>query len=119
MMRRTILQPHERKRGVRTLSDYGLTDCYKFYKDKSKYKQFKSKFTSPAKSLILEQKLYKAICKDALKMIRHNLIYKSEVIRLPYLNDIYINKRKLPISSLIHKCKALVNWKISRQVKRR
>ncbi len=104
-----------RKRGERIVCEYGIRDCYKFYKKTVTYKKFNTRYADPARSLIVEQDLYLKICKDALKMIRSDMIYKSKSITLPYLNDIFIFKKKLSIKGLRQRTPSNVDWVKTRE----
>lgn len=107
---------NKRIRGERIVCEYGIRDCYKFYKKTVKYKQFTTKYTTPAKSLIVEIDLYLQICKDALRMIKDDMIYKAKSISLPYLNDIYIFKKKLSILGLRQRTPSNVDWVKTMQI---
>lgn len=116
MMKKQIQKSNKRVKKERIVCEYGLADCFKFYNETAIYDKFRSKYLTDAENLKVNRELYMSICKDALKLIGHRLIYDSKVIRLPYLNDISIIKRKLSIRALKNKQRSIVNWKLSKKI---
>lgn len=120
MMRELIqIDKLNRKRRIRLVNgkqerfkcEYGLPDCYNYYNKGPNYKKFEARYLAKGADTKVDRDLYMSIVRDALKLIKHRLIYDAKIITLPYLNDLSIIKRKLSIRMLRSKRSKTVDWK--------
>ena len=78
--------------------DIGIRDFYKFYVKNSKLKN----------KPYVDYKTYSTLLKEINLLIRHKMVYESEIFKIPYrMGDMYVHKFKNHYSETNKK-----NWKV-------
>ena len=103
------------KRGLGNYTkDYGSDECYKHYKNGIK----KIAVTDEdVEALLVDKKLFRAICDEFNKLLIDEILISSEEIRLPYrLGTIRIKKSKMKYDD---KNKLKIDWAASKKLGKR
>lgn len=98
------------------LIDISSRDFYKYYRTKSKFPKFSTKFSNNT-NLRVTFKTYNNILNDMFALIRYDLLYKGTQFSVPCnLGVIGLRKKEMQIGFLHHTNRLKIDWNTSRKV---
>jgi hypothetical protein len=97
-------------------TEYVLQDCFNYYNRETDPQYFESKFTDKKNNFKLDERAYKALCKEALLLIRQSIL-NGDIVNLgSRMGHIQIVKKKANIKVYTNKVNSIVDWVTSKKL---
>ena len=100
----------------KVVTDYGISDFYKYYKKSTQFEKFSSKYSEDSSNLIADKETYYKIIKEYFKLLAEKLLTDPDGVTIKPLGNLYVGKKRMDFEQLASKPGGLkIDWKTSKE----